>query len=123
MKCFRMPPQHCFDILPVPFVKPGVGLFLYGVYTVLYTLCIYILATRKRNRYWVHVMSITALYTAATVEVGLKLTLYTADARYNLIKYTNHLPLSEDPWNELRDEVLVFSSLGVQWSFADSLDL
>ncbi|KAJ8089930.1 hypothetical protein PM082_018508 [Marasmius tenuissimus] len=95
MVCISEYPPHCFNIISVPAVKIGVGLFLYGVYTVLYILCIYILATRKRNRYWVHVVLITALYVAATIEVGMKLVLYTVDTQSSLFRYTDSLPWSD----------------------------
>ncbi|KAK1221401.1 hypothetical protein PQX77_015808, partial [Marasmius sp. AFHP31] len=80
MECISREQVYCIS-LTAPFVEMGVGLFLYGVYTVLYTLCIYILATRKRNRYPVQVVLITALYVAATVEVGIKLVIYSSEVQ------------------------------------------
>ncbi|KAJ8089923.1 hypothetical protein PM082_018501 [Marasmius tenuissimus] len=104
MRCLSQYSTVCFDIISVPAVKIGVGLFLCGVYTVLYILCIYILATRKRNRYWVHVVLITALYVAATIEVGMKLALYTADTQSSLVEYTYSLPLSDMGRTKVEDE-------------------
>ncbi|KAJ8089910.1 hypothetical protein PM082_018488 [Marasmius tenuissimus] len=94
MYCSSHRGENCFNVASVPVVKTGVGLFLYGVYTVLYILCIYILATRKRNRHWVHVVLITALYIAATVEVGMKLVLYTMDAQNNLVNYSDYTTIT-----------------------------
>ncbi|KAK1224341.1 hypothetical protein PQX77_012750 [Marasmius sp. AFHP31] len=91
MKCFAENLSECFSLISTPSVKIGVGLFLYGVYTVLYTLCIYILATRKRNRYCVQVMLITVLYVAATAEVGLKLAIYTSEAQLYMAYYNSYL--------------------------------
>ncbi|KAJ8089918.1 hypothetical protein PM082_018496 [Marasmius tenuissimus] len=115
MKCLRQDPGDCFNVISVPSVKISVGLFLYGVYTILYTLCIYILATRKRNRYWVHVVLITALYVAATVEVGMKLVLYTAETQSALLWYTDdvrflHAPL-KNYGSYLRESMLAASKL------------
>ncbi|KAK1221120.1 hypothetical protein PQX77_016076, partial [Marasmius sp. AFHP31] len=80
----------------MPSIKTGVGLFLYGVYTVLYTLCVYILSTRKRNRYCIHVVLLTALYITATVEVGMKLALYEMDAQLDLENYISGLPMPNE---------------------------
>ncbi|KAJ8076042.1 hypothetical protein PM082_022024 [Marasmius tenuissimus] len=44
---------------------------LYGAYMILYGLCMYILFTQKRGRYWVHSILITAIYVAATIHFAL----------------------------------------------------
>ncbi|KAK1221121.1 hypothetical protein PQX77_016077, partial [Marasmius sp. AFHP31] len=93
MKCLSQYTDYCFNVISVPFVEIGVGLFLYGAYTVLYILCIYILATRKRNRYCIHIILITAIYIAATIEVGLKLAIYTTEAQLDTLSYSIHWPL------------------------------
>ncbi|KAJ8089949.1 hypothetical protein PM082_018527 [Marasmius tenuissimus] len=93
MKCLSRFPRDCFLLISGRPVRIGVGLFLYGVYTVLYILCIYVLATRKRNRYRVYVVLITALYIAATIEVGMKLAVYALQAQMDVHDYTIDLPL------------------------------
>ncbi|KAJ8076064.1 hypothetical protein PM082_022047 [Marasmius tenuissimus] len=53
-----------------------VGSTLYGIYMILYVLCMYILFTQKRGRYWVHCILITAIYVAATIQFGLRYAVY-----------------------------------------------
>ncbi|KAJ8089906.1 hypothetical protein PM082_018484 [Marasmius tenuissimus] len=55
-----------------------------GIYTVLYAVCMYILATRKRSRYRPQAFLITVLYVIATVEVGLKLVIHTSQTRIQM---------------------------------------
>ncbi|KAJ8076033.1 hypothetical protein PM082_022015 [Marasmius tenuissimus] len=66
-----MPGGSDIDLLTVM-----VGSTLYGAYTILYVLSVYILFTQKRGRYWVHWILITTIFVAATIQFGLRYRLY-----------------------------------------------
>ncbi|KAJ8085447.1 hypothetical protein PM082_004263 [Marasmius tenuissimus] len=66
----------------------SVGFFLYGIHTVLYLICIYILLTRKQDSKHRHAILITALYLVSTVGIGLKHNIYTLEAHTDLSEYS-----------------------------------
>ncbi|KAJ8091962.1 hypothetical protein PM082_024197 [Marasmius tenuissimus] len=103
MECPSYHQDDCLSLISKPLVLFGVGLFLYGIYTVLYILCMYILFKRKRECYHIHVVSITTLYVAATIAVGLKGASYVKQAQFDIYHYTLRLPIFSHQFGGLTD--------------------
>ncbi|KAJ8089981.1 hypothetical protein PM082_018559 [Marasmius tenuissimus] len=91
MQCPSILPSDCFNLVSRPPVLHSVGLLLYGIHTVLYMICLYILLTRKRVNKHKHVVLITALFIASTVGVGLKYNIYTLEAQMGIYEYSQSL--------------------------------
>ncbi|KAK1222815.1 hypothetical protein PQX77_014320 [Marasmius sp. AFHP31] len=82
------PDDACFVITTEMELQSTVGSALYGLYTVLYVLCMYIFFTRKQHRHWAHCALNTAIYVVATILFGLKYTMYSTKSQAALLQYT-----------------------------------
>ncbi|KAJ8076016.1 hypothetical protein PM082_021998 [Marasmius tenuissimus] len=86
----------CFVLTSEIQLLNTIGSALYGLYTILYVLCMYILLTRRRNRRRVHCVLITVIYITATIGYGLRYTMYSIENQASLIRYTTDLPIFND---------------------------
>ncbi|KAK1235030.1 hypothetical protein PQX77_001755 [Marasmius sp. AFHP31] len=93
MKCASAHHIECLNLTSKPSILIAVAFLLYGIYTVLYGLCMYILHARKRDHYKVHFALITALYVVCTIALGLKVVIYALESPVDLLEYTLNLPV------------------------------
>ncbi|KAJ8079784.1 hypothetical protein PM082_016606 [Marasmius tenuissimus] len=98
MKCPSQNSTYCFSLITAPHVLSSIISLLYGIYTVLYVICMYILLTRKRRSYGIHGVLTTALFIVAT----------------ELLNYTIDLPAynqNEQDTDDLQEQMWLTASL------------
>ncbi|KAJ8076119.1 hypothetical protein PM082_022104 [Marasmius tenuissimus] len=108
----HFPDDACFVITSEIELRSTIGSALYGLYTILYVLCMYILFTRKRDRHWAHCALITIIYIVATIVFGLRYAIYSTRSQAALLQFAalkEHRLLSldlGDEWTLLKEPLL-----------------